>query len=118
MSEDQNGLCLRRVTPRRADSRPWLDLLQRLRERVLGDLRIVGHLRTKPIEVGQAEKPAQAQIGVCGDGAAARDDLADALGRDADLFGETTGQLGEAEPFCQAGLRPCSTTGAAGPTSA
>jgi hypothetical protein len=54
----------------------------------LGDLSIIGDLGAQPIAVGQPQKPAQAQIGVGGDGTLARDDIPDPLGRHADFLSQ------------------------------
>ena len=45
-------------------------------------------LGVQPIAVGKAEKAAEAQVGVGGDGALAGDDVADALRRHADFLGQ------------------------------
>src|SRR5665647_765214 len=57
---------------------PRLDAVQRLGKSLFGHLGVVGGLRPQPVAVGQAEETAQPQIGVCGHGALAGDDLADA----------------------------------------
>lgn len=62
------------------------DARELLGERLAGDLGIVIDLQAQPPAFRQAEVAAQPQIGVGGDHALARDDLADAPLRHADLF--------------------------------
>ena len=54
----------------------------------------MGGLGAQPVAGGEPEEAAEAQVGVGGDGAAAGDDLAYALGGDTDLFGQAV--LGQA----------------------
>jgi hypothetical protein len=61
---------------------------QLVSQRVFGCFRIETRLAAQPIALGQIEKFAQAQIGVGGDTAPPGNDFADALRRDADLFGQ------------------------------
>ena len=41
---------------------------QLLGQRLLGDLRVAGHLSAQPVAVGEAEEAAQAQVGIGGQG--------------------------------------------------
>ena len=50
---------------------------------------VISRLRTKPVAIGKAEKAAESQIRVGRDAATAQDYLADALGRNANLFRQT-----------------------------
>ena len=78
----QDGLVLRR------GPRPRTDLLEFVDEPRLRDLRVVGHLGTKPIAIREPEETAQPQVRISRDGAPTGDDLADALCGHADLLRE------------------------------
>jgi hypothetical protein len=49
----------------------------------------VRRLGTQPIAAGQPEEPTEPKVGIGGDGAFSRDDLADSLRRDINLLGQS-----------------------------
>ncbi len=58
-------------------------------EFALGNLCVMGNLGTEPVAVGQAEKAAEAQIGIRCDGTLASNNFTDALGWYIYFFGQT-----------------------------
>jgi hypothetical protein len=67
-------------------TRPRLDSRNFGAQGAFRDFRVMGRLGAQPVAVGKAEKPAQAQVGVGGNGTFTRYDVTDALRRHADLL--------------------------------
>src|SRR5229473_1681637 len=70
-------------------ARPGLDSIERFGERIFSNFRVVSCLGSQPVALGQAEESAQAKVRIGRDSSFACHDLADSLGRYADLFGKT-----------------------------
>ncbi len=68
--------------------RPRLNLFYHFTQRLLCNFGIVGSLGAKPIAVGQAEKPADPEIRIRGDGTLPGNNLTDALGRNVNFLGQ------------------------------
>jgi len=80
-----------------------LNPVQFIRQLSAGHFCVIGSLGPQPIARAQPEAAAEPQIGVCGDGALAGNDLADAGGWNTDRLGQTS--LADAkrleEVFCK-----------------